>query len=78
MLSVPVTGELMASTAYAPFKFGSPNGMENSNCIKTNAHRASFTDTSCQEDNCGFCDLEFAPKFILRGDSIGFFLVVSN
>ena len=66
-MSVPVTGELLTPSMYAPFAMGNPNGHELENCMAVNVVRGTYSDEECSRELCGFCQLERAPKMQIRG-----------
>ncbi len=58
----------LAPDGYQPWFLGEPNGREQENCaISWTETVSNWNDARCDLEYCGFCRLEFAPVFILRG-----------
>ncbi len=61
-------GEItLTEDSYKPWYLGEPNGNDEENCGVSWVRRDAWNDEGCFRDICGFCELEQAPVFTLRG-----------
>lgn len=61
------SGRAITSADYQPWYLGEPNGSDQENCGISWAALAAWNDEGCTKKLCGFCHLERAPVFTLRG-----------
>ena len=61
------TGQPLRGGDFQPWFMGEPNGLDSENCGVTWSRRNSWNDDSCHLLHCGFCHLDEAPTFTLRG-----------
>ncbi len=65
-------GMSLEKIGYEPWEVGEPSGQRKENCIvasgKSNdIEKVTWQDVSCSKKYCGFCNLERAPLFTIRG-----------
>ena len=53
---------------YQPWYLGEPNGGDQENCGQVWPSRKGWNDRKCRRLLCGFCELDHAPVFTLRGN----------
>ena len=60
-------GENLTASDYQPWYLGEPNGKDVENCGMSWSNFNAWNDAPCENEVCGFCYLERAPVFTLRG-----------
>ncbi len=61
------SGRAIAPDDYQPWYLGEPNGSDEENCGVTWVRRDAWNDEGCFQGLCGFCHLDEAPVYTLRG-----------
>ena len=57
----------LSPTDYQPWFLGEPNGGDQENCGMVWSAQNAWNDKNCRRILCGFCQLDNAPVFTLRG-----------
>ncbi len=61
------SGRGITSADYQPWYLGEPNGSDQENCGISWTTLEAWNDEDCEKDICGFCQMDRAPVFTLRG-----------